>query len=98
MAPVPGRGAAGADVDESRRVALSEPVEERREPPACGWGIDQLGAAESVDLVAAQPQLAVFGNHIGVPLGVPAPGLVGVVLFAVALDHNADSLRQKQEE
>ena len=74
---------------------LGEPVEERGNPRLRRRALSELGAAEAIDLVAPQLQFAVLSDHLGVPLRVGTPGLVGVVLLAVALDHDADSLWQE---
>lgn len=79
-------------------VPLGEAVEERVETlPRCG-GIGELGAAEPVDPVSLQPQVAVCRHHRRVPAGAGLAGAICVVLLAVAFDDDPDAIGQEQEE
>jgi hypothetical protein len=69
-----------------RACRAAKASKKSRRPLTRAGLVPQFVPAEAVDLVPTQPQLAVLGDHLGVPVRRRPAGIIGVVLHAVALD------------
>lgn len=79
-------------------VPCSQVVEEGHETALGLRSFPEFFAAEAVYLIAPEPQLPILGDHLGVALWIRFAEVVGIVLFAVAFDDDADPVRQQEQE